>query len=796
MKAGKDGDVSWLTQLPLLTAAQRREVTAVFRRALVESPLPTTLVGMDGRILGCNAQFERMMGVDEAALHGLRIRELVHPEDVHKSAAVSARLRSGRSTLENYEARWVRPDGQVVWTRRHVMRVDGPAQDDRAYVVGVMEDLTPKRLAQALASALVDIGAGIAAGAPLEETAQRLTALTEARWVSAGCVLTVLDRERNVLRPVSPGVVGQGFLSEVGDIPVGPAGCPSGIAAWRNEPTAIPDLLTDERAKPLRPVLSRHDVVSSWAVPLHNVEGKVIGTLGLYHGHRHEPSEQDWRALASVAGVAAIAVVAEQRRQAASRERQRVRTDPRMGLLNDVALMEHVDTMLSRGEPVTVAVATLRGPRHVASLDSLSRTALTILAERAQALGQVPHVAATGVTSLVLVVRARWDEREARLLHRVLGRPIDIGTTVVRPEVALGVAVSPAPSGANAAELLARATLAVPSRSGCRVVQPEPPEAVQDHGLVADVARGFRQGEFLAYYQPQFDLITGDAIGSEALVRWQHPERGVLDPAEFLPLIESTGVSTELAFAMVQRVTAEEQQRLRAGLRGHVAVNVTADDLLNESFLEVLRDPEERLWRQISLELTEAQFVRPEAVATLEELAALGYHVALDDFGTGYSALSAIHTLPVSIVKIDQSFVGRLPRDASAEALIAAMTALCGQLGIAVIAEGVETAEQAHALRDLGCRIGQGFLFGGPQPLDAFTGEPLWQDDSLSRRRRAKWTVNDAARRRMLELHEQGASAASIAAALNRSGYRAGGGTRWHARSVLQVLSREGRLPA
>jgi EAL domain-containing protein (putative c-di-GMP-specific phosphodiesterase class I) len=418
----------------------------------------------------------------------------------------------------------------------------------------------------------------------------------------------------------------------------------------------------------------------------------------------------------------------------------------------------------------------------------VARGALTTLAVRARALGQVAHVAATGVTSLAFVARAEWGEREARLLHRILARPIDVGTATIRPEIAIGVAVARPADDVNAPELLARATLAVPAAGGSRVASPEQPTAADDHDLAAEVTRAFRQGEFVPYYQPQFDLMTGEAVGSEALVRWNHPERGVLSPASFLPVVQSTGGSTELAFMMMRRVAADRTRRMDVGLPGRVAVNVTADDLLNESFLQVLANPEQLLWRQISLELTEAQLVRPEAVTGLEELAALGYSIALDDFGTGYSALSAIHLLPVSIVKIDQSFVARLPHDASAEALIAAITALCEQLAITVIAEGIETEQQASAVRDLGCPIGQGYLFGRPQPIDTITRESLQRHDRAAKARRATRSVGAAAQRRLFELQAQGASHTSIAAALNRSGYRAPGGTRWHARSVRSFL--------
>ena len=548
------------------------------------------------------------------------------------------------------------------------------------------------------------------------------------------------------------------------------------------------NLLEDAQVENLRPTFLRHGVVSSWAVPLHDQDGRVIGTLGAFHSYPFEPAEEDWAAASSVAGVAAIAIIAENRRQSATREQLRVRTDPRTGLLNDVGLMEHIDNMLANNEPLSVAVAALRGPGRLASLDSVARHALTTLATRGLGLGQVPHVAATGVTSLTFVARAEWGEREARLLHRVLTRPMDIGTGVIRPEVAIGVAVSTAGESVNAAELLARATLAVPSRGGSRVVESEPPDTAGAHSLVAEVTRAFRENEFVPYYQPQFNLATGEAMGAEALVRWNHPTRGVLTPASFLSIVECTGASTELAFMMVRRVAADQQRRLELGLAGDVAINVVADDLLNESFLQVLRDPDQRLWRQISLELTEAQFVRPDAVAALEELAALGYSIALDDFGTGYSALSAIHTLPVSIVKIDQSFVARLPHDASAEALIAAISALCEQLAIAVVAEGIETEQQASAVRDLGCSYGQGYLLGRPQPIETFAPEALKRRDQARRAKKAKRPIGDAARLRLVELHQRGASPNSIAAALNRGGYRAPGGTRWHARSVRAFI--------
>src|SRR3954465_3979299 len=236
MTEDSSASVSWLADLPLLNTAQHREVDAVFRRALVESPLPSLLTRTgDGAILGCNRQFEQMLGVDESVVHGQRVEDLVHPGDREKTSAVLGRLSRDESTLEQYEARWVRPDGRVVWTRRNVLRVDGPAEDGRSYIVAVFEDLTPLRTAQQLSSALIDIGARIASGAPLDETAHRLMELAQVRWANAGCVMTTLDRERNVLISVRPNAVSDGLLADLRVLPVGPAGGAAGTAPWRDE---------------------------------------------------------------------------------------------------------------------------------------------------------------------------------------------------------------------------------------------------------------------------------------------------------------------------------------------------------------------------------------------------------------------------------------------------------------------------------------------------------------------------------------------------------------------------------
>lgn len=782
-------EAGWLEALPLLTAPQRRELRSVFRRALVESPLPTVLTDTDGVILGVNEQFCELLTAEEINLHGRSLFQLLHEDDRDQARDEFLRVAAGHPRVTKGEGRLIRADDRVVWARGHLTLVDGPTGDSAAYVVGIMQDLTKVRFAQRQAATLIDIGTSVAAGAPIEDAATKIAELASHRWSQVGCTLTIVDPARHVVVPVRHRLMPPGLYDAFGDIPIGPESVTCGLAAWSDTPAAMPDMSTDPRTAQFRELLDRFGIVSSWSVPLHDADGRVVGTLGLYHPQPHEPDEDDWRILHSVAGVAAIAIQVEQRRRRRDRERRRLRVDARTGLANEVALLEHADALLGAREQVTIAVATVRGPAHIRNDRTARDRVLVDLASRVRAIAGVAEVGVSGVASLTVIGHSAWTDEQLALLHRTLSSSVEVEQLTVQPEIAIGMATT-GDDEVSAADLLVQAKSAVPTRPGTATFTAFWEKNAADYALAADVAKAFRNDEFVVYYQPQFDLVTGELVGSEALVRWQHPDRGLLAPGQFLPAIEAIGASAELAFTVTRIVAAEAEHRTRVGLTGKVAVNFNATDLHNDSVLQMLRDPERQLWRLMTIELTESQFAEPQTVATLEDLAALGYSVALDDFGTGYSALASIHALPLSIVKIDRSFVDRVPADPSADALIAAMTALCNQLAITVVAEGVETHAQVTTLRNVGCGRAQGFLFSKPLPLSEHTQATLHPQLAPvpPRTRRDRPGVTKLARERIRQLDSQGASPHTIAAALNREGHRTSAGTRWHARTVMAVL--------
>jgi len=529
-------------------------------------------------------------------------------------------------------------------------------------------------------------------------------------------------------------------------------------------------------------------MVASWSAPLRDPEGHVIGTLGLWHEQPSQPSEQDWQTIDSVAGVAAIAIYAHARRRAGREARKRRRTDAGTGLPNELALLEQVDATVAAGEPVSVAVVAVRGPAAVRHDKQMRDRVLAAMAQRTRELAGVVTIGVSGLGSLVILARGEWSTHDIELLHRVLSRKLQRDNLSVRPQVSIGAVTTSSDVTLPAGDLLLHAKAVVPAQPGLALTTPGLNDRVERE-LAAEVARALQQGEFVVHYQPQFDLVTGELLGSEALVRWQHPTRGLLAPADFLAAVEAIGAGADLAFAVARTVAAEEERRADVGLHGPVAINFTASDLLNASLMHFLMDGDAQLWKQVTIELTESQFADTQVVRSLEDLAALGYSIALDDFGTGYSALSSLHLLPLSVVKIDRSFVERLPDDAAADALIAAMTAMCSQLAITVVAEGVETAEQIASLRTLGCSRAQGFLLSQPRPVGEHTASSLQLQVPHDRRRRKTPWVDDAIRQRILDLAADGASLYTIAAALNRDGRRTAAGARWTARAVSVVLA-------
>ncbi len=244
-----------------------------------------------------------------------------------------------------------------------------------------------------------------------------------------------------------------------------------------------------------------------------------------------------------------------------------------------------------------------------------------------------------------------------------------------------------------------------------------------------DLRRALEQRQFELYYQPEIDLSTRRIVGLEALIRWNHPERGLISPAEFIPLAENNGMILPIGDWGLEEVCRQIQRWCLDDPARHtlrVCVNLSARQFSREGLadhVEALLRQSGISSRQLGLEMTESSLI-PDMRTALEVLGSLrrlGVSLLMDDFGTGYSSLSYLHSFPIDVIKIDRSFVGRMTEGDQPLQIVRTIIELARVLGMDVVAEGIETCEQYHLLRDLGCRFGQGFLFARPLPAEEVT---------------------------------------------------------------------------
>ncbi|MCC7009755.1 MAG: EAL domain-containing protein [Acidobacteria bacterium] len=323
--------------------------------------------------------------------------------------------------------------------------------------------------------------------------------------------------------------------------------------------------------------------------------------------------------------------------------------------------------------------------------------------------------------------------RVAERIQRALAAPVRVGDRDVVATASIGIAVNraslvkPEDAVRDADTAMYRAKALGKGRY--ELFDAEMRADVEERRrLDADLRFGIERREFMPYYQPIVDLVSGGLVGFEALLRWRHPERGVVLPAEFVPLLEATGLVLPIGRRFIEDVCAQLQawQTKHAGPAPlSVTMNFATRQILEAGLVHRLIDvlggcalqPE-----QVVVEVNESAVIanRDAAADVIGRLRSAGIRVVLDDFGTGYSSLSCLHELPIAGVKLDRTFIAI---EHSHPGLVGAVVALASQLRLSVTAEGIETQAQCEQLRSLGCRYGQGYLFS--HPLDAASAEAL-----------------------------------------------------------------------
>ncbi len=331
-------------------------------------------------------------------------------------------------------------------------------------------------------------------------------------------------------------------------------------------------------------------------------------------------------------------------------------------------------------------------------------------------------------------------ESVAKRIMEAFQLPIEAGGQLLSIRLSVGIA-SAHQGAADEDELIRHADMAMyqAKMAGKGCFERFDPEAqammLHRRQMKDDLRRAVETGELRVHYQPIVALATGHAAAAEALVRWEHPERGQIMPAEFIPLAEETGMIVAIGrFVLREACTQAKRWQEENGVLRAVHVNLSALELRQSDLIDTVRTAIEDAGIQPSdlvLEITESQLLEDAetSVAALHALRELGVRLALDDFGTGYSSLSYLHSLPLDILKIAKPFVDRVA-EASHDSFVRMMIDLAKALELEVIAEGIETAEQVEALRILQSSFGQGFFLARPEAARTSVQEPSAAPDS------------------------------------------------------------------
>jgi diguanylate cyclase (GGDEF)-like protein/PAS domain S-box-containing protein len=415
--------------------------------------------------------------------------------------------------------------------------------------------------------------------------------------------------------------------------------------------------------------------------------------------------------------------------------------DPLTGLPNRALLAERLEHAIvqARRHGGRVALLFLDLDRFKVINDTLGHDfgdrLLQVLAERLrQCVREGDTVARlSGDEFAILVEKVEAVEHVAEVAAKLLGvfaSPFEVFDRELFVTTSIGISLYPS-DGDSTKTLLKHADTAMyrakdSGRNAYRFYSAEMgATALERLTLETNLRRALERGEFVLHYQPQFDLKRQGVVGIEALLRWNHPDRGLLPGDQFVSLLEETGLIVpvgEWVIRTAYRQICGLQREMNRSLR--LAINLSPRQFhsvdLRECILEAARDvcvdP-----HQVEFEITESLLMTssPAVLDTLSRLADLGYRFAIDDFGTGYSSLAYLKRFPINTLKIDRSFVHDVPNDRDDTAIVNTIVAMARSLDLEVIAEGVETSEQVVALSAFGCDLCQGFLFGHPLPVDA-----------------------------------------------------------------------------
>jgi diguanylate cyclase (GGDEF)-like protein/PAS domain S-box-containing protein len=606
-------------------------------------------------------------------------------------------------------------------------------------LVGISRDITTRKKDDLLRDEQAAVLEMIALNLPLKAVLNRLVLLMESQLDDVLGSILLLDETGQHLTHGAAPTLPLTYSQAIDGIAIGPNVGSCGTAAYRCESVIVSDIPNAPLWRDFRALAASYNLRSCFSTPIISHQGSVLGTFAMYSDKVRYPTAVEQNLTQMTTRIAAIAI---ERQHAEDRISFMAHHDILTGLPNRSLLTDRLTQAMLQTERhnpwVSVIFVDLDNFKFVN--DSLGHNAgdmvLKTVAKRMVAsVRPTDAVVRLGGDEFIILLTdmAANPDAISATLHQIktaIAEPIGFKDQVFHVTCSMGVATFPQ-DGTEVETLIANADAAMykakdAGRDSFQFFTAEMNTRAHERLALQDgIRQGIARSEFHLVYQPQVDLKSGQIFAVEALVRWQHPTLGVISPIQFIPLAEETGLIVPLGDWVLREACRQNKQWQD---EGHapitVCVNVSVRQFQDENWTNrVLRtlndtrlDP-----KYLELELTESLVMRDvdRAIATMKDLQLAGIGFAIDDFGTGYSSLSALKNLPVSRLKIDQSFVRNLAQNEDDRTIAAAVISLGQKLNMKVIAEGVETDEQLAFLHENQCDEIQGYHFSRPVTPEA-----------------------------------------------------------------------------
>jgi diguanylate cyclase (GGDEF)-like protein/PAS domain S-box-containing protein len=699
------------------------------------------------RMFYLSPAYERIWGrpVAGAYMNLLSWTAAIHPEDIERiRTEIKWDARGSRNG--RFEFRIVRPDGAIRWILARTFFIRATAST-QARVAGICTDITERKDAErsiqqlnrvyAVLSGINSLIVRVQDRCQLLKDSCRL-AVEKGHFRFAWCAW--MEPGATQFRRVAWAGDSEEFAARLRNPATAGATPPTLVQAalTSQQPAVCESIATDPLVEAYRPEITQRGYQSIAALPL-VVNGKSVGCLVLAAMEHGFFNDSELRLLIELAGDISFAL---DHIEKAERLNYLAYYDELTGIANRTFFHErlsiHVQSAARTGRKLALVVAQIE--RFESVSDTLGRTAADPLIRElaagfTQCVGDPDAVARLGPDMFAAVIPDICDD--AQVVHSIegwwqqwLGRAFQVNGSELRLAANAGVALFPV-DGDNADTLLrhAEAALKKAKATGDRhlfYTQHLADRSSEKLALESRLRRALENEEFLLHYQPKVDLETRRVTGVEALLRWQNPQMGLVQPSQFIPLMEETGIIVDVGAWALRQACLDRSRWLELGFKApRVAVNVSTVQLRRNDFVRMVKNTLRTAGNEpgIDIEVTESLIMQDAAdnIAKLVAVRDLGVKIAIDDFGTGYSSLGYLTKLPVQVLKIDRAFVASMLDDPSAMTLVSTIISLAHALRLEVVAEGVESEEQAKILRLVRCDQMQGFLVSRPVPFDDMT---------------------------------------------------------------------------